>query len=230
MEPTGKTPFDASQTIYTTDLVLTWTAKTYTPKWYKGKALSVPNSTVRIAAIPTFIVDGSIIPPNRLIYTWNVNGNRMLKGTGKQVFELQTPEQSWDTPIVIVEIKDMEQRVRKEVPIGIVSQQTRAVIYQTLPLGGVEFRRGTPAFPSTAPSIVDLQAEPFFFNTQSKYDLSYQWSVQSTIATSSPKNPFILTLDMQQQPPSDIPVSVIIQSKKDDAVPLASYFISIPIH
>ena len=125
-------------------------------------------------------------------------------------------------------IKDMEQRVQKEVPIGIVSQQTRAVIYQTLPLGGVEFRRGTSAFPPIAPSIVDLQVEPFFFNTQSRYDLSYKWSVQSTVKSGSPKNPFILTLDMAQQPPSDIPVSVIVQSK-DDAVPLASYFLSIPI-
>ena len=229
VQPTGNTPFSGSQTIYTTDLVLTWTAKTYTPKWYKGKALPVPNSTLRVAAIPTFIIGGSMIPPNRLIYTWNVNGNRMLKGTGKQVFELQAPEQSWDTPTVILEIKDMEQRVHKEVPIGIVSQRTHAVIYQTLPLGGVEFRRGTSAFPSIAPSIVDLQVEPFFFNTQSKYDLSYQWSVQSTIATSSPQNPFILTLDMQQSPPSDVPISVIIHDK-DNAVPPASSFLSIPIH
>lgn len=227
-EPTGDAPITVSKTIYVTDLSLTWTAHTYTPKWYKGKALPVPNARIRIAAIPAFIIDGTPIPANRLIYTWNINGNRVLKGIGKQVLEFQQSEASWDAPTILLNIQDAARRVEKEARIGIASQETHAVIYQTLPLGGIEFRRGTSAFPSIAPGIVDLQAEPFFFNKESRYDLSYQWSVRQATASNLPQNPFILTLDMSGQPSSDVPVTVLIQDP-DSSVPPASGFLNIPI-
>ena len=67
VEPFADLPVTASKDIYTTDLALPWTAKTYTPKWYKGKALAIPNSHIRVAAIPTFILDGTTISPDRLI-------------------------------------------------------------------------------------------------------------------------------------------------------------------
>ena len=228
VEPTGEPSVSASQTIYITDLSLTWTAHTYTPKWYKGKALPVPNAKITIAAIPTFIIDDATIPANRLIYTWEIDGYRVLKGIGKQVLELKQPEQSWDTQTVLLNVQDASRRIQKEIRIGIASQQTHAVIYQTLPLGGIEFRRGTSVSPAIAPGVIDLQVEPFFFNKVSRYDLSYQWSVQNIIASSSPKNPFLLTLDAQQLPSSDVPISVFVRDT-DTSVPSASGFIGIPI-
>ncbi len=87
-------------------------------------------------------------------------------------------------------------------------------------------------FPSIPPSIVDVQVEPFFFNRESKYDLSYEWSVQGTVASSSPRNPFIITLDMQQQPTSNVPIYVTVQDKVPDTdlyLPIASNFLNIPI-
>ena len=227
-EPTGDTPITASKTIYITDLSLTWTAHTYIPKWYKGKALPVPNATIRIAAIPTFIIDGTPISANRLIYTWDIDGNRVLKGIGKQVLEFKQPEQSWDDYTIVLNVQDAARRIDKEARIGIASQETRAVIYQTLPLGGIEFRRGTSAFPSIVPGIVDLQAEPFFFNKESRFDLSYQWSAQNIIVSNAPKNPFIFTIDMSEQRAGNVPVTVLIQDP-DSSAPPASGFLNIPI-
>lgn len=228
IEPAGDLPMTSSLVVYSTDIAITWTANTYVPKWYKGKALPIPNSAMHIAAIPTFIIEGKTLLPDRLIYTWNKDGNRILKGIGKRTLQFQMPEQSWDTPTILLVIEDDLRRIKKEVRVTLVGQTPKAVIYQTLPLGGVEFRRGTSAFPSVAPSIVDLQVEPFFFNQTSKYDLSYKWSIQHIMASSSPQNPFILTLDMREQQPSDIPISVFIKDP-DMFGPSATKFLSIPI-
>lgn len=231
-EPLDEKPTTASLTVYTTDLAMTWTAHTYTPKWYKGKALPIPNTIVRVAAIPTIIIEGITIPANKLIYTWNKNGDRVLQGVGKQTLEFQEPEQSWDAPTIVLTVEDINHRVQKEARVMIISQTPHAVIYQSFPLGGIEFRRGASAFPSIQASVVDVQVEPFFFNRESKRDLLYEWSVQGDIASSSPRNPFLLTLDMQQQPPSNVPIYVTVQDKVPDTdlySPFASSFLNIPI-
>lgn len=229
--PIGANPASASLTVYVTDLVLTWTADTYIPKWYKGKALPILNSTVHIAAIPSIIIDGDAIPADRLIYTWNVNGERKLRGAGLQILTLQEPEQSWNTPTVVLTVEDFAHQVRKEARIGVVVSEPKVVIYQSLPLGGVEFRRGTSAFSSVAPSVIDLQVEPFFFNTTSRYDLSYQWSIGGIpAAPSATKNPFLLTLDMSQQLPGMVALQVEVEHKNTDiSTPSASNFLTIPI-
>lgn len=229
--PIGANPASASLAVYVTDLVLTWTADTYIPKWYKGKALPIPNSIVHIAAIPTIIIDGDAIPADRLIYTWNVNGERKLRGAGLQILTLQEPEQSWNTPTVVLTVEDFAHQVRKEVRTRIITSEPKAVIYQSLPLGGVEFRRGTSAFPAVAPSTLDLQVEPFFFNTTSRYDLSYQWSIGGIpAAPSAAKNPFFLTLDMSQQLPGTVALGVQVEHKNTDiSTPSANNFLTIPI-
>ncbi|MDZ4285519.1 MAG: hypothetical protein U1A23_01175, partial [Candidatus Sungbacteria bacterium] len=164
VQPINDQAFSSSLNIYTTDLVLTWTAGTFVPKWYKGKALPIVNSKIRMVALPTFIVNGAQISASRLIYTWNVDGDRVSKGVGKQVYEFEQPNQTWATPTILVTIEDAAGKIHKEARMGMISQQPHAVIYQSLPLGGIEFRRGTAAFPSMAPGIVDLEVEPFFFN------------------------------------------------------------------
>ncbi|GEM_PF-1257746 len=230
VQPINDQAFSSSLNIYTTDIVLTWTADTFIPKWYKGKALPIVNSKIRMVALPTFIVDGAQIPASRLIYAWSVDGNRVSKGVGKQVYDFEQPNQTWATPTILVTVEDSAGRIHKEVRTGMISQQPHAVIYQSLPLGGIEFRRGTAAFPSIAPSIVDLEVEPFFFNVQSRYDLSYTWSVGRSPAANTPQNPFLLTIDAQQQQGNaDIPVSIVVQNTSDLDSPAVSSFLSIPI-
>ena len=232
-EPLNDPVVTAALTVYITDVAMTWTANTYIPKWYKGKALPIPNAMVRVAAIPTFIIEGVTIPADKLIYTWENNGERVLKGVGKQILEFKEPEQSWDAPTIVLTIEDIERRVQKEARTMIVGRSVQAVIYQSFPLGGVEFRRGTSAFLPVSPGIIDVQIEPFFFDTRSRHDLSYEWSVQGNMVPGSPKNPFLLTLDAQQQSLSNIPIYATIQHKgkeRDLYLPLANGFVNIPIN
>lgn len=231
-EPMNGRAVTASLTVYTTDIAMTWTANTYAPKWYKGKALPIPLSLVRVAAIPTIIIEGITIPADKLIYTWEQNGERVLYGVGKQIFEFQEPEQSWNTPTIVLTIEDRESRIQKEARVMIASRKPEAVIYQSFPLGGIEFRKGTSAFFPISPGVVDVQIEPFFFNTRSRHDLSYEWSIQGDVVPGSPKNPFLLTLDAQQQSLTNVSIyATVTQNVKDTDLylPAASGFVNIPI-
>lgn len=231
-EPINGRSVTASLAVYTTDIAMTWTTDTYVPKWYKGKALPIPNSVVRVVAIPTIIIEGITIPANRLIYTWEKNGERVLYGVDKQILEFQEPEQSWDIPTIVLTIEDIERRIQKEARVMVASRRPEAVIYQSFPLGGIEFRRGTSAFFPIAPGVVDVQIEPFFFNTRSRHDLSYEWSIQGNVVPGSPKNPFLLTLDTQQQSLINVSIyATVIEKVKDTDLylPTASGFVNIPI-
>lgn len=231
-QPINNRVVTASLTVYITDIAMTWTTDTYVPKWYKGKALPIPNSIVRVAAIPTIIIDGITLPPDKLLYTWEKDGERVLRGIGKQILEFQESDLSWKTPTIVLTLEDIERRIQKEARLMVASQKPEVVIYQSLPLGGVEFRRGTSAFLPVFPGIIDVQIEPFFFNKQSRYDFSYEWLVQGNPILGSPKNPFLLTLDTQQQSLNDVSIYATVQDKVKDTdlyLPRASSFVNIPI-
>jgi hypothetical protein len=225
--PQGFASIRATQTIYISDLSLTWTANTYKPKWYKGKALPVANSILRIAAIPAIIIDGVTIPVNKLIFTWNIDGKRILQQIGAQVFEYKAPERSFNTQLVRVVIEDINKRIKKEARIAINNQQPKAVIYQVFPLGGIGQRRGTTAFSPVSTGSLDLQTEPFFFNVLSRKDLLYEWSAEGKKIMSITENPFFLTLDIQEQSAGTIPVSVFVNDD-DMFIPSVERTLTIP--
>lgn len=225
--PQGQARIQESHVIYVSDLSLTWTANTYIPKWYKGKALPVANSGLRIAAIPGMIIDGITIPANKLIFTWNINGKRALQGIGSHIFEYKAPERSFNAQLVRVVVEDMNKRIKKEARIAIANREPKAVIYQVLPLGGIESRRGTAAFSSVSTGSLDLQIEPFFFNTTSPKGLFYEWSAEGKKVSGSAENPFFLTLDIQERVLGNIPVSVFVNDN-DIFVPSVNKTLTIP--
>ena len=76
--------------ISVSDLALSWFAETYVPPWYKGKALPTQNSVVRVAAIPKFVIGGSAIAPENLIYHWTLDDQEnILTGIGQQIFRFR---------------------------------------------------------------------------------------------------------------------------------------------
>ncbi|MDP3769426.1 MAG: hypothetical protein U1A25_02570 [Candidatus Sungbacteria bacterium] len=225
--PPGQASIRATQTIYVSDLTLTWTTGTYIPKWYKGKALPVANSDLRIAAIPTIIIDGVTIPANKLIFTWNMNGKRATQGVGSQVFEYKAPERSFNTQLIRLVVEDVNKKILKEARIAISNREPRAAIYQVFPLGGIEFRRATAAFSPVSTGSLDLQIEPFFFNVTSRKYLAYDWSAEGKQATGVAENPFFLTLDIQERQLGNIPVSIFVNDT-DMFVPSAYKTLTIP--
>lgn len=194
------------------DLSLTWFADTRVPTWYKGKALSVSNAEVEIAAFPEFVLEGARLSASGLIYRWSLdNEKNALTGVGERTFRIRASPSPNVTHQVAVVVEDVNKRIRKEGRIFIPSESPRVRIYPFSPLGGIEFRNGTGVFSTLRRGLVDFIAEPFFFVIQEK-GFRYSWSVERNAVTTAPPRPNLLTLSTQEGPPRAIPISVSVSS------------------
>lgn len=203
LSPKGQT-LTSAYTMYVTDLTMTWIAQTYTPKWYKGKALPTSGSPLKIVAAPTIIIDGVTIPPEKLIYRWSVNGQKKLSGIGQQTFTTVAPGKPDQTLMYTVSIEDGGKRIKKEGRLGLTVVIPKAVIYQTLPLGGVEPRQAM-RYASLAPGkSMDVQMEPFFYPIASRRDIPFEWTVSGDKVPGTAENPYFLTIAAPPHTDSDV--------------------------
>lgn len=184
----------ASLSIPVADLVVTWTAQTSIPKWYKGKALPVAGAKVRLVAMPTFIANGSAIPPAQLIYTWLIDGNPFTSGAGLQVVEVNASKIPLINPVVYLKVEDRTRKISKDIRVGVIARTPRALVYQTLPLGGIEPRTAIRSIIASNQGLLDIAVEPFYF-PKPKKDLAYAWTVNGIQLQGQPGAPYILTID-----------------------------------
>lgn len=220
----------ASLTIRVSDLALVWFAETYVPKWYRGKALPVPNSIVSVVALPNLIFGGERLRPEELVYRWSLNDEENIRsGAGEQVFRVKMSDLPESSQRIRVVVEDPEKRIHREGEVFLLPTKPRAVVYPATPLGGVETRSTFAFLGATLKSaLLDFQVEPFFFPVSSRRDLSYRWSVAGTDVAGGAENPFILTLDLSGQPSGEIPISAKVDDS-DFMIPSASGFINITV-
>lgn len=189
-------------------LTLTWFAETYIPKWYEGKALPIQDSIVDVIAIPEYIINGSTIRPENLIYHWSLNGDDGLSGIGQQKFRVKLSGLPSLLYRVGVTVEDTNKKINKKEEIILKSFDPKVVIYPATPLGGVEIRRGPDNFTTAVTGLLDFIAEPFYFAVNSKNDLDYKWSVGGNEVQGAPKNQYVLTVDTSGQSGRNFPISV----------------------
>lgn len=199
----------ASLSIPIVDLALTWVSDTRIPKWYRGKALPIPESIVSVIAIPGVLVNNARIPPKNLIYKWSLDDEiNALSGIGQDVFRIKMSPFAKQTYRVNLVVEDTGKKIRKEENIFLTPFSPRMTIYPYSPLGGVEPRQGTGYIFSKKRGLVDFMAETFNMPINSPKDLQYAWKVKNATVVGSPENPELLTLNTGGEQEEQIPLSV----------------------
>lgn len=205
---------EAALTIRVADLTLTYIAETFVPKWYRGKALPVSDSVVGVVAIPEFVVDGKRIPAERLIYRWGLDDeHHALSGIGEQVFRIRTSDLPGTSHEVKVRVEDEAGKIKKEGTFYVVPHKPRLAIYNSTPLGGVEFR--TSQIFTSGRGLFDFIAEPFFFPVASRKELQWQWDVGGQPTAGNADTQYIITVDTAQY--SAGALSVTASARKPDS-------------
>jgi len=216
---TNGQPAQSSIIIYPSTVALSWYAQTYTPVWYQGKALPIPNSVVIVTATPHIVIDGVTLKPTDLVYTWGYeNRDRLLTGVGKQSFAVQMPDQADIDQQVYVAIEDMGRRIRKEASIFITTTLPRSAVYRLTPLGGIDPRAAASTIAAFRHETIDLQAEPFFFPTLSKKDMRFQWTIGGITPSGNPQNPFVATIEASDPNLASLPVSAEVSQPQPNNV------------
>ena len=175
--PITSAQVNVTNTVVVADTVLVWEAQTYTPPFYKGKALLPDGGDVRILAFPPTDL-GS---PYGLSYTWRVDGTVIpeASGIGRSVF-MHRSDMFGGSPLIVVDVSlDGKQASTGAIRVPLI--KPRVLLYPSLPLAGILFSQHVGA---TEGDEVSLEAYPLFFSVKSKADpaLSFRWEVDGVPA------------------------------------------------
>src|SRR3989344_6021507 len=156
-------PASATLEFIIMDLALTWSAKTYVPKWYKGKPLPSASSIARVTAVPNVVIDGRRLGPKELIFTWDLGiQRRAVSGPGEDSVELQVSDIPNNGYRIYVTVEDLEKRVQQGAARTVRPLLPKLVTYALSPLGGVEPRSSLKTAIIKEHEARDFVAEPFF--------------------------------------------------------------------
>lgn len=207
INPLNGSSRDALITVRPGDVDIVWTANTYTPPWYRGKALYSPQSSVTLAAIPQF-------PSNEnLIYTWR-SGNVILgsrSGADRNTL-LLSGSLLGGSETISVEVTNATKTIKAADAVTLTPQTVDVVIY-----GDTNHNAYTGRTTFSSGEKV-LEAVPYYISSP---NASYSWSINGRVASNS--NTLPISVEAGQVGSSQIDVSVkhvqnFLQSARESLV------------
>lgn len=174
---------------------LIYETSSYTPPFYKGKALNPSQGTVLVTALPTLIKSNGIkIPAANIIYTWKKNGQaqKSASGYGKNTFAFSGEIPIRDS-LIEVTASSLEGDVSATKFINIPNVATEIIFYENNPIYGLMTNKGIRNTVKMVADEFSTVAIPYFFSVNSVIspDLEYVWSLDGrTVESQDPKNSF----------------------------------------
>jgi hypothetical protein len=180
------------------DITMFWEAiNSYAPPFYEGKKLPSRESLIKIATIPNFQSNGTIINPSNAVYSWKRNGsvieNASSYGNDSIVIKqnkLRSSEQ------VEVSASDIGADVQAIGTITVPLFNPKVLFYSINPLTGIKSPLAQTTLNLSTPSI-DVVAEPYNFSVlnNNPNSLSLSWTMNhNPITISNVKNQTLLSL------------------------------------
>ncbi len=179
--------FSETITIRPVSVDLIWHARSYTPPFYKGKALYPYQGEIVIAALPNIVRNGSIVNPKTLVYTWKNNGEVIgsASGYGKDSITMRGSVIARSVEISVTVTSDQES-FSGTARTTITPQTPLVLMYEDSPLYGTIYSRALYKTANLTTSEIKLRAAPYFFSTLSPHStalLAFNWSVNSQAAS-----------------------------------------------
>ncbi len=164
---------------------LIWEALTYTPPFYKGRALYTHGAQVKVVAIPDLRVNNTPLNPDTLIYEWQVNRKNIpsASGFGKKTYVVQKADTVNGPMNIGVTVSDRNGDLVAKKEIALTPTQGEIIFYSFDPLLKTRYETAlSGTFNFNTPEVT-LVASPYFFPTQSRKDpdLQYQWNLNGTL-------------------------------------------------
>ncbi|MBY0539571.1 hypothetical protein K2P56_04035 [Patescibacteria group bacterium] len=142
---------------------LVWEGNTYIPPLYAGKALPTGDSMIQVQALPHIEIGSGRVPKNSLVYTWEVEGQKLeaASGFGKSVLRIKPTKLKYQTRVsVTASTPDGTIGARASATIPLYNPVV--VIYEEKPLSGTWYTQATPAMTTLSADEVAFRAIPYF--------------------------------------------------------------------
>ncbi len=171
-------------TLRPANVELLWQTGSYTPPFYRGKALFPYQGTAFVAAVPFFVnAEGQRIKPENLLYKWS-EGDKTdgtSSGYGKSLFLVQGT-----IPIrpktVSVEVSTPDRSLVAFASTHITPLEPRVLLYENHPLYGLRLEKALDGSIPLIKEEIKISAVPFYFDIPRKGQaLLYTWSLNSSL-------------------------------------------------
>ena len=173
-------------TIIPLEADLLWQADTYTPPFYKGKALPTAQGTVKVVVMPNFILDGKRKDANKLVYIWR-NGESFAtlednSGYGKRWarFRIENIYGDLNTSVSIYPRFQKDTVKIKKLTVNPVTPET--ILYENNPLYGIQYENAIGG-DKVWNSAFSVKAEPYFFSKNDVVygNISFKWTLNNEL-------------------------------------------------
>lgn len=169
-------------------LTILWEADTYTPPFYKGKALLSSQSNVRAVALPDDTSGTkNALNAGNLVYVWEKDGTVVsdASGYGKNSFSFRAPK-PYEDANVKVRASSINDAIKSETLVNISLSKPFILFYEKHPLLGVWYNRPFDADVTLTRKELSVSAEPYFFSNETSEIplLKYDWSVNGNTVQS----------------------------------------------
>ena len=174
------TSFSKEIVLRPTEVDIVWETKSYTPPWYKGKALAAAGSSVTVSAFARLLAsNGQTISPKELVYQWRQDGKTLgnLSGYGKSTITIPGPR--FEATVISVTVSNYGNTVQGMGGVTIQPETPKVLVYEDNPLLGVRYEAAIQNSFSLTGSETRVSAQPYFFAVSNRNDpaLEYQWEV-----------------------------------------------------
>ena len=178
---------------------LLWQATSYTPPFYQGKALAAHGSPISVIAFPHFkTASGEEISPDKLIYTWKVNGAIMqpFSGYGRDTYTFSNNSTVWEEVVVEVDVAIADGTIKAESSEVFSRTQVRLVFYENDPLYGLRLEQAIPRNYTMPREEVAIIAAPYFIgeNKRNNKNINYEWRLNGRVVEMQTTDPSVVTL------------------------------------
>ena len=162
-------------------LTILWEADTYTPPFYRGKALLSPQAAVRAVAIPDDTGGQNALNAGNLVYVWEKDGTTATNasGYGKNSFLFRAPK-PYEDANVKVRASSINNTINSETKINLTLTNPFILFYEKHPLLGVWYNRPFGTDINLNKKEISISAEPYFFSNEASSEiatLKYDWLV-----------------------------------------------------
>lgn len=214
----GMGTFKQTIIIKPADVSMLWESDTYTPPFYKGKALHSFNGSFRVVAVPEFIgSDGKRIDPRDLIYTWKKNGEVQgdASGYGKTSFIGSQTSYLRQGEEISVEVSSPRENAAGSGSITIIPTVPKLVLYEKSPLYGPQYETAIVKNKNLENEEITVLAEPYFFSVGSSKAgaLTYAWTLNGSALPTFANKPEVTLRKIGGQGVADLSLVVQNQAK-----------------
>ena len=172
--------FTKSLSINPASVDLVWEANSYTPPFYKGKALHPRQGNLKVVAMPEFVVNDKTIPPEKLIYNWSneTKGYQNQSGYGKNSLIVEGSILGQSNTVKVL-VTDPVTNLTAQNSIKITPTDPQIVFYKNDPYYGYIFDSALINSFNLTSEEVQILAVPYYFTKEKDSDLKYNWKLNN---------------------------------------------------